>query len=149
VADSSFLGTGWTFPPTFSRPDAVVLMASGDADIQQSLRVLFGTVPGERVMLPEYGCDLWRMVFDNLTTTLVTRISDAVRMAVVRWEPRIDVASVKVDAAPGTEGLVTVNVEYVVRRTNARSNLVYHFYLREGTLVPAAAAAAVQPLATA
>ena len=142
MADPSFLGTGWAFPPTFSRLDATVLMASDDADIQQSLRVLFGTAPGERTMLAEYGCSLWRMVFGSLTTTLATQIGDAVRMAVLQWEPRIDVAAVDVSPVAGTDGLVAVTVEYVIRRTNARSNLVYPFYVREGTLVPAAAAAA-------
>jgi uncharacterized protein len=146
VDDPSFLGTGWSFPPTFSRPDATVVMVSDDADIQQSLRVLFGTAPGERVMLETYGCDLWRMVFGTLSTTLITRIQDAVRTAVLRWEPRIDVAAVEVSPVPGPQGLLTVTVAYRIRRTNARSNLVYPFYLREGTLVPAAAAAAAEPI---
>lgn len=145
MADAAFLGTGWTFPPTFTRHGHTVLMASGDADIRQSLRVLFGTAPGERIMLAEYGCSLWRLVFGSLTTTLSTQIGDAVRMAVLRWEPRIDVNAVEVSPVAGTDGLVAVTLDYTVRRTNARSNLVYPFYLREGTLVPAAALAAEPP----
>jgi len=145
VPEPSFLGTGWTFPPTFTRAGHTVLMASDDADIQQSLRVLFGTAPGERVMLAEYGCSLWRLVFSSLTATVVTQIGDAVRSAVVRWEPRIDVDAVDARAVPGSDGLVAVNVAYTIRTTNARGNLVYPFYLREGTLVPAAVEAA-EPL---
>ena len=76
VADPSFLGTGWTFPPTFTRAGHTVLMASDDTDIRQSLRVLFGTAPGERVMLPEYGCALWRMVFGSLTNRLWVETDD-------------------------------------------------------------------------
>lgn len=144
VADPPFLGTGWTFPPTFSRGALAVVTASGDADIQQSLRVLFGTAPGERTLLEDYGCGLWRMVFGSLTATTITQIGDAVRMAVLKWEPRIDVDAVDVAMAPGTDGLAVVNVAYTIRATNARSNLVYPFYLREGTLVPAAVEA-VEP----
>lgn len=149
VASPPFLGTGWTFPPTFSRGTLAVVTASGDADIQQSLRVLFSTAPGERTLLEDYGCDLWRMVFVSLTTTVITQIGDAVRMAVLKWEPRIDVDAVEVAMAPGTEALVAITVAYTIRGTNARSNLVYPFYLREGTLVPAAVEAVEPPFAPA
>lgn len=136
--DAAFLGTGWTFPPTFSASQSTVVMAPGAADIKDSLRVLFGTIPGERQMVPTYGCELWRMVFGTLNTTLITQIDNAVRTAVLNWEPRIDVDEVIVQEAPGPEGMVTVNVAYTIRRTNTRDNLVYPFYLREGTLVPSA-----------
>ena len=139
MADASFLGTGWSFPPTFTRAGATVVTTGGEAGIQRSLRVLFGTVPGERAMLPAFGCDLWRMVFGNLTTTMATQIADAVRMAVLAWEPRIDVDAVEVSRAPTDEGLITIELAYTVRATNSRGNIVYPFYLREGTLVPAAA----------
>lgn len=135
--EAAFLGTGWTFPPTFSRPGETIVMVSAEADVRQSLWVLFTTAPGERVMLPTYGCDLWRMVFTNLTTTVTTQIADAVRLAVLEWEPRIDVDEVAVSRVPETDGLITVTLAYTVRRTNSRSNLVFPFYLREGTLVPA------------
>lgn len=139
-AESRFLGTGWTFPPTFSRTGSVVLMASGEADVRQSLIVLFSTAPGERVMLPTYGCDLWRMVFSPLTTTLKTRMGEAVRKAVLDWEPRIDVDAVDVEQTQsGPEAIITITVAYTIRQTNSRSNLVFPFYVHEGTLVPAAA----------
>lgn len=141
-AEAEFLGTGWTFPPTFSRGRAVVLMATGEEDVRQSLRVLFYTAPGERVMLPTYGCDLWRMVFGTLTTTLKTQIAEAVRMAVLNWEPRVDVDAVTVASVPREEGMITVELAYTIRQTNSRDNLVFPFYVREGTLVPAAAHAA-------
>jgi phage baseplate assembly protein W len=140
--ERAFLGTGWTFPPTFSRAANAVVMVSADADIRQSLWVLFTTAPGERVMLETYGCDLWRMVFTNLTATVITQIGDAVRMAVLNWEPRIDVDAVEVSRAPDQDGLISITVAYTVRHTNSRSNLVFPFYLREGTLVPASDVAA-------
>jgi phage baseplate assembly protein W len=138
-AEQAFLGIGWSFPPTFTRLGHTVVMARGEADVRESLWVLFSTAPGERVMLPTYGCALWRMVFRSLTTTATTEIAAAVEKAVVDWEPRVELDGVTVEADPAQEGLVTVNVAYRIRSTNTRDNLVYPFYLREGTLVPATA----------
>src|SRR2546421_153337 len=133
-AEPAFLGTGWGFPPTFSRPLQGVEMVSGVADIHESLCILFATAQGERVMLLLYGCDLWRMVFRDLTLTLITELKDMVEQAVVLWEPRIDVLSVAVVQDPVEDGVVRIGVEFVVRRTNTRSNFVYPFYMREATL---------------
>jgi phage baseplate assembly protein W len=133
-AQPAFLGTGWGFPPTFSRSLQGVEMVSGVTDIHQSLRILFATAQGERIMVPLYGCDLWRMVFRTLTMTLLTELKDMVEQAIVQWEPRIDVLSVDVVQDPAEDGLVRIEVEFVVRRTNTRSNFVYPFYLREATL---------------
>jgi uncharacterized protein len=134
--EQSILGTGWSFPPTFSRADFSVDTASDEPDIQQSLRVLFSTAKGERVMVPGYGCDLWRLVFRSVNTTFKTEAAEAIRMAVLYWEPRIDVTEIKIEPSAETEGLVLITLGYVIRRTNARNNLVYPFYLGEGTLVP-------------
>ena len=134
-SNPAFLGTGWGFPPTFSRTLLGVEMVSGLSDIRESLQILFSTAQGERVMLPEYGCDLWRMVFHGLTTTLTTQLRDMVEQAIVLWEPRIDVLSVEATPDPGRDSLVNIEIEFVVRRTNTRSNFVYPFLLTEATLV--------------
>ena len=133
----TFLGTGWSFPPTFLRETASVVMTSDDRDIQESLRILFSTARGERIMLPGYGCDLWNMVFQSITTTLQTEIAERVRQAILNWEPRIEVIDVEVLPQATEDGLVLIQVDYLIRLTNTRSNLVYPFYLQEGTLVPA------------
>jgi phage baseplate assembly protein W len=137
--EAAFLGTGWAFPPTFTRQGHTAVTAGGVEDVRQSLWVLFSTAPGERVMLPTYGCALWRMVFRNLTTTATTEMAEAVRKAVLEWEPRVDLQGVEAEADPTHGGLVSIHVSYVIRATNTRDNLVYPFYLREGTLVPATA----------
>lgn len=134
--EQSILGTGWSFPPTFSRGDYSVDMASGEVDIQESLRVLFSTAKGERVMVPGYGCDLWQLVFRAVNTMFKTEAAEAIRTAVLYWEPRIDVTEIGIEPSAETDGLVLITVGYVIRRTNARSNLVYPFYIGEGTLVP-------------
>jgi phage baseplate assembly protein W len=133
--EHSILGTGWSFPPTFSRFSASVDMVSDDQDVQQSLWNLLSTVPGERVMLPEYGCGIWQMVFRNVNTAFKTQVAGIVRQAILNWEPRIDLDEVAVTQDSATVGLVLISIAYTLRRTNSRSNLVYPFYLQEGTLV--------------
>lgn len=133
--EPSFLGTGWSFPPTFSRPTSCVDMVSGEADIRESLWILFSTALGERLMLPQYGCQLWDMVFQSLTTTFIRELQQLVGQAILQWEPRIDVNDVLVQPDAQQEGLVSIAVEYTIRKTNSRSNLVYPFYIREGNLV--------------
>jgi len=133
--EKEFLGTGWSFPPSFSRIDASVNMVSAEQDIRESLWILFSTSMGERIMVPEYGSDMWQMVFRSITNTLMTEIEASIRSAVLEWEPRIDVDEVSVQPDSTLEGKVTITLYYTIRQTNSRSNLVYPFYIQEGTLV--------------
>lgn len=132
--ESAILGTGWSFPPTFSRSSASVEMVSDDTDIRQSLRILFSTYLGERIMLPRYGSQLGKMVFRAITTTLLSELRDDVRQAILNWEGRIDVDRVTAEPDASVSGLVNITVYYTIRQTNARNNLVYPFYLEEATL---------------
>ncbi len=132
--EAAFLGTGWSFPPTFSRYTYSVDMVSADQDIRESLWILFSTSLGERIMLPQYGSQLWKMVFQNISTTLMTQLEDIVRQAVLYWEARIDVDEITVQPDATVAGLVLITVNYTIRRTNARNNLVYPFYIQEGTI---------------
>jgi phage baseplate assembly protein W len=111
-------------------------MSSGDANIKQCLWVLFSTSLGERIMAATYGTALRRKVFDALTETLINDIRSLILKAILDWEPRIEVTRVEVTPVDATAGLVAISVDYVVRQTNARSNLVYPFYLNEATLAP-------------
>jgi uncharacterized protein len=135
--DPSFLGRGWSFPPTFPR-GAAVEMVSGPHDIHQSLLILLSTRLGERVMVAEYGCDLWSLVFENVTTSLLTRIEDMVERAIILWEPRIRVDQVTTEVDYAEPACILIDVAYTIRATNARSNFVYPFYLREATIAPPA-----------
>jgi phage baseplate assembly protein W len=134
AVNKDFLGTGWSFPPTFSRFNYTVEMVSDDADIHESLWILFSTKLGERIMVPTYGTGLWRLVFRALTTTLMSQMKNMVEQAILNWEPRIDVDEVTVNADPTDEGRVLINVVYTIRKTNTRSNMVYPFYLTESTI---------------
>jgi phage baseplate assembly protein W len=133
-AEKSFLGTGWSFPPTFSQLTYSVNMVSDEPDIRESLWILFSTSLGERIMVPRYGSQLWQMVFQAINTTLMTQLAEIVRMAILYWEARIDVEEVTVQPDATVDGLVLITVYYVIRKTNARNNLVYPFYIQEATI---------------
>jgi hypothetical protein len=124
-----FLGQGWAFPPQFSELTRTTRMVSGIEDIRESLFILLRTRPGERVMLPAYGCDLDRFIFQTVDSALLARVRDTVTSAVVRWEPRIELLDVEVSSDPGEPSLLLIELSFQVRRTNIRSNLVYPFYL--------------------
>jgi phage baseplate assembly protein W len=135
LAAIPFLGRGWAFPPRFGAAVGAVEMVAGGHDIAESLYILLSTGQGERVMVPTYGCDLHRFVFAELTTGMMTEIRDMVATAILRWEPRIDVLAVVVTPDAEEPAMVRISVDYRVRRTNVRSNLVFPFYFTEGTLV--------------
>jgi hypothetical protein len=129
---TSFLGTGWSFPPEFSRATGSVSLVSDREDIEQSLQILLATRPGERIMQPDYGCNLDKLMFEPLDTTLITYVEDLVKKAILYHEPRINPESVKVAEDTDQPGLLNVKVEYTIRTTNSRYNFVYPFY-REST----------------
>lgn len=132
--EKSFLGTGWSFPPTFSTFTYSVEMVSDNRDIRESLWILFSTSLGERIMVPTYGSDLWQLVFESITTMFKNQVADTIRNAILYWEPRILVEEVTVEPDATVDGLVLISVSYLIRKTNARNNLVYPFYLQEATI---------------
>jgi phage baseplate assembly protein W len=128
-----FLGRGWSFPPTFNRGLAGVEMLDEDADIASSLEVLLSTMPGERVMLPDYGCNTEELIFESLDTTTKTLMVDKIEAAILYYEPRIELEKVRLDSRRELEGVVLIEVIYRVRTTNSRFNFVFPFYKQEGT----------------
>jgi phage baseplate assembly protein W len=132
----SFLGTGWSFPPTFRRESGGVDLVADEADIAESLRILLHTSLGERVMRPRYGANLRDHVFDPMDAATITFIEDLIRTAVIYHEPRIRVDGVTVSPDQAA-GRLDVGVTYVVRSTNTRFNLVIPYYLpEESDVVP-------------
>ena len=134
--DKSFLGTGWGFPPQFSPHNKSIMLVTEDQDIQQSLRILFSTSPGERMMQPAYGCGLNALVFDVISESTVTEIKDVIDRAVLFFETRITLNEITVNIDDVYDGVVAVTLDYTIRSTNNRSNMVYPFYFREGTNLP-------------
>jgi len=133
--DPGFLGRGWHFPPLFDPSTGEVQMVQAESDIAESLRILMATRPGERIMHPDYGCRLQDYVFDMNGAGTRAGIETAIRQAVLFYEPRITLHQVRVDTTDWLGGRMTIELEYTVDQTNARSNMVYPFYIDEGTLV--------------
>lgn len=110
-------------------------MASGRTDIEQSLRILMGTLPGERSMLPAYGIGVADLVFETMDTTTQTEFLDRVRTAILRFEPRVEVLRLNLDTTELASGLLSLEVDYRPRSTNTRFNFVYPFYRNEGSQI--------------
>ncbi len=130
--DKTFLGTGWSFPPTFLKEKKGVVMISDIEDINSSLEILLSTQIRERVMQPEYGCDLKDFLFEPINLSFITFMETLVKDAIVRFEPRINLLGISLEPEP-LEGKVTITVEYEVRGTNSRFNFVFPYYLEEGS----------------
>lgn len=123
---TDLIGSGWGFPAAVSRSGSVRLV-SGTAEIDAAIRMILSTVPGERVMRPEFGCAMWELVFAPITPGTLGLVEQTVREALERWEPRIELDRVQAvgDARTGT---VSIQVAYRVRTTNDTRNLVFPFY---------------------
>lgn len=130
--NKDFLGTGWAFPPQFSRPGASVKMSSAEEDIKESLQILLTTRVGERLMRPTYGCDLHPYIFEPLNLTMQTYIRDLVETAILLHEPRVKLEKVTLEDNQN-EGILIIGVDYRIRGTNTRNNFVYPFYKNEGS----------------
>tara|TARA_R110002095_G_scaffold27091_4_gene27163 strand:+ start:282 stop:692 length:411 start_codon:yes stop_codon:yes gene_type:complete len=128
-----FLGEGWSFPPHFDKKTRGVVTTTDIEDINNSLHILLSTRLGERIMLPEYGCNLEELLFQPLDITLKTYIKDLIKTAILYHEPRIDAKKISLDTSQELEGMVQIEIEYMVRITNSRGNMVFPFYKKEGT----------------
>lgn len=123
-----FLGVGWHYPITWE--DGQVKLAESDLDIQEAIWIILGTAPGERIMRPDFGCGIHEYVFapNNLRTIGLMRF--AVEQALTRWEPRIELEQVTVETDRKRPNVMVINIDYRVRTTDSRFNLVYPFYLQ-------------------
>jgi len=128
---SQFLGRGWSFPPAFDKNTKEVEMFEGEKDIRSSLEIILSTQLGERVMRPNFGWKRDDWLFESLTTTTATAIQKEIENALLIFEPRIDLNTVKLQPGNETSGRVEIFIEYTVRSTNSRGNLVFPFYLKE------------------
>jgi phage baseplate assembly protein W len=129
--NKSFLGRGWSFPPAFNRGDGVQML-EGEPDIQSSLKILLSTRVGERIMEPQYGCNTDNMMFEIMNTGFQTFMRKQIQDAILLYEPRIDLKNVDLLTQNAANGVILISIDYVVRTTNSRSNLVYPFYINEG-----------------
>jgi hypothetical protein len=132
ASDRQFLGVGWKFPLQVT-PDGRIAQARQEQRIEESVYLILGTAKGERLMRPDFGCDIHGLVFapnDGRTTALVAH---TVREALVQYERRIDVLDVSSESPPEQPNLLLIRVSYRIRANNAVGNLVYPFFIREAT----------------
>ena len=127
----AFLGVGWAFPVCIDA--GITATAAHEEDIRQAIRIILGTNPGERVMRPDFGAGLSEFVFEPINIATMEALKTRVQEALVDWEPRIDVEEVRVTADDTEANKLLADVKYRVRATNTHANLVYPFYLQEGS----------------
>ena len=126
-----FIGRGWAFP---LRTDATggIAMVSREREIEEAIRLILGTSPGERPMRPEFGCRIHDYVFASADGATANLLGAEVRRSLARWEPRIDVEDVVISFDLGDGSLMYIDVRYSIRPTNDRRNLVFPFYVIPG-----------------
>ncbi len=129
----SFLGRGWAFPPAFNYDRGTLETVEDEEDIRESIRLILGTIPGERVMFPGFGCSIRKFVFESNNPTQISMLKDAVYDALLYNEPRIKVEQIEIKDETYEKGLIHINIFYTVIITNTRNNMVYPFYFKEGT----------------
>ncbi|MFN3254055.1 MAG: GPW/gp25 family protein [Ilumatobacter sp.] len=125
---SDFIGRGISFPLRVDQSGAIA-MTSGVADIDSAIRMVLTTAPGERLMRPDFGCRIWEMLFEPINANTLGLMGEAVKEAIGRWEPRVELDDVRLDSSGHNDGEVFIHVDYTVRTTNDRRNLVYPFYV--------------------
>lgn len=134
MSKESFLGTGWSFPPSFTQGGADIAMVSDAEDIHQSLQILLSTSPGERVMQDDFGCDLDSVMFEEIDQSLINTLTAIISDAILEHEPRVTLNAVEISASEYEQGLLMIGIDYTVRSTNSRYNLVSPFYLNEASI---------------
>jgi len=128
----AYLGTGWKFPVRVN-PSGGLSWSVGEQSVEEAIWIILGTAIGERQMLPNFGCGIHDLVFAPNNSTTQTNVSHLVKQALSQGEPRIDVLNVSVSAGPDQANMLLIRVDYRIRSNNAMSNMVYPFYVTEGS----------------
>jgi phage baseplate assembly protein W len=126
-----FLGAGWKYPVQVDQEKKIAL-SHHEERIRESIWIVLDTAPGERLMRPDFGCGIYQYVFAPNTMRTAGLVRFQVEEALNRWEPRIDLQEVQVEPDPDEPTLLLINIEYKLKATDSRFNLVYPFYLQRG-----------------
>jgi phage baseplate assembly protein W len=125
-----FLGRGWKYP--ISIENEMIASSGGEDSIKESIRIILNTEKGERVMRPDFGCGIYELVFAQNSTSTASLMQFYIEEALLKWEPRIEVLNVSVVPDEDEQSLLIINIDYMVKTSNTRDNLVYPFYLEKG-----------------
>tara|TARA_B100001093_G_C26823413_1_gene1012913 strand:- start:624 stop:1034 length:411 start_codon:yes stop_codon:yes gene_type:complete len=135
MSKKSFLGTGWSFPPQFNKNTGNVSMVSDEEDIKQSLNIYFNTMIGERIMRPKYGCVIHDKQFEKISDNILQSLTFEMTTSIGKIEPRISVLELKITKLDINNGYIEIKLDYSVISTNIRDNIVFPYYINEGTHV--------------
>lgn len=124
------LGRGWAFPVRIV--GGRFAMSHGVEKVKESVRVVLGTSRGERIMRDDFGSNVKNLLLEPLTPVTAERLADAIRTALTRWEPRVDVLEVSVSPDAVEETKLVASLTYRLKEHNTVFNQVYDFYLTEG-----------------
>lgn len=130
--DKNFLGKGFGFPMKIDKNTGRIYEVSGEDDIKQAIYIIIMTVKGERVMRPDFGCEIHNYAFETIDFTTLSQMESCVKKALILLEPRITDIQINAVQDDMNSGKVLINISYIVRRTNNPYNLVYPFYINEG-----------------
>jgi phage baseplate assembly protein W len=128
-----FLGRGWKFPIQVDKATGRIMMSEYEQDIAEAIRIILGTSLGERTMRPDFGCDVINFAFGNTDATTLRLLESSIREGIQNWEPRVHEIEVQAIVDNGDIGRVNIGIRYTVRTTNNLFNLVYPFYIHEGS----------------
>lgn len=130
-SDDAFLGKGWPFPLKFRNNGRNISMTLGQDNVHKSLRIILNTQLGERVMRENFGAGLQKLYFEPLGSRMVNDLKRIVSNAILLHEPRVKLDRVNVSSYDAQSGVLLIEIQYTIRATNTRFNLVYPFYLNE------------------
>jgi phage baseplate assembly protein W len=125
---ADILGSGLAFPLRVDARGGLALVRD-EEDVQEAIAVILGTAPGERPMRPEFGCGIHDYVFESIDAYSLGRLDYEIRVALDRWEHRIEVLDVEFDTERAQRGELVIEIGYRLRSTNDVRNLVYPFYM--------------------
>ncbi len=133
MKEKTFLGIGWSFPPSFNKDSSDIKMVSDETDIKQSLEIYFNTKLGERIMRPDYGCVIHEHIFDKIDDSILNILSFELTQNIGRIEPRIIIEKIQIKQSSIENGELKISIEYKIISSNVRDNIVFPFYINEGT----------------
>ena len=130
---ADIIGRGWRFPIKVNAKGGLD-WSDGQDRIRDAIWIIVSTSLGERLMRPRFGAGLKDYVFQPNSDVMRAELASVIRRALVEWEPRIELVGVSVEASADQDSQVLVSVDYQIRDTNELFNMVFPFYLQEGSL---------------
>lgn len=124
---ADFVGAGWAFPIRLDQNGGVALVRR-ERELEEAMHIILSTYPGERPMRPEFGCRLRDYVFQSIDASMMARLGHEVETSLMRWEPRVDIAEVRISRDADRPNTLHIDIGYAIKRTNDRRNLVFPFY---------------------